>query len=272
MAETDKTRREMAANYLHQFCLKSSGFKLSVLAFKQFKKIPKALKFAGHHFEQINSLLSVPKTLYMESSLSKFRKILQKWYLPLIAGVGFIMVAIGIYSLPGLSISIIMLLFSLTIILFGIRETAFVVHNRRRIKKWRWHLGSSLLMLATGIVLISDPLISVSYINSLVVLLLFGKAIQNFIFHYTYSRRTQSTVGINAVYGVALIFIALFLWSSPQIITAFLVTLSGLPFLIMGILCIALSLTLRKTHQKLEAFKRSFQEKTKDATYEVIEE
>jgi len=208
----------------------------------------------------------------MESSLSKFRKILQKWYLPLIAGIGFIMVAIGIYSMPGLSISIIMLLFSLTIILFGIRETAFFVSNRRLIKNWGWHLGSSLFTLALGIVLISDPLISISYINSLVVLLLFSKAIQNFLFHYTYSKRTQSTVGMNSVYGVALIFIALFLWSSPQIITSFLITLSGLPFLIMGILCIALSLTLRKTHQKLEAFKRSFQDKTKDATYEIIEE
>lgn len=208
----------------------------------------------------------------MESPLSKFRKILQKWYLPLIAGIGFIMVAVGIYSMPDLSISIIMLLFSLTIILFGTRETAFFVSNRKRIKNWGWHLGSSLFTLALGIVLISDPLISISYINTLVVALLLCKAVQNFLFHYTYAKRTQSTAGMSAIYGVALVFIALFLWSSPQIITAFLVTLSGLPFLIMGILCIALSLTLRKTHQKLEAFKRSFQDKTKDTTYEIIEE
>lgn len=208
----------------------------------------------------------------MESSLSKFRKILQKWYLPLIAGIIFILVAIGIYSMPGLSISIIMLLFSLTIILFGIRETAFVLNNRMLIKNWGWHLASSLFTLVLGIVLISDPIISITYINALVVILLFSKAIQNFLFHYTYSKKTQSTIWMNLVYAVALVFIGLFLWSRPQIISTFLVTLSGLPFLIMGILCIALSLTLRKTHQKLEAFKRSFQDKTKDATYEIIEE
>lgn len=208
----------------------------------------------------------------MESSLSKFRKILQKWYLPLIAGILFILVAIGIYSMPGLSISIIMLLFSLTIILFGIRETAFVLNNRMLIKNWGWHLASSLLTLILGIVLITDPIISISYVNALVVVLLFSKAIQNFLFHCTYSKRTQNTIWMNLVYAVALVFIGLFLWSRPQIISTFLVTLSGLPFLIMGILCIALSLTLRKTHQKLEAFKRSFQDKTKDATYEIIEE
>lgn len=208
----------------------------------------------------------------MESSLSKFRKILQKWYLPLIAGIIFILVAIGIYSMPGLSISIIMLLFSLTIILFGIRETAFVLNNRMLIKNWGWHLVSSLFTLVLGIVLISDPIISITYINALVVILLFSKAIQNFLFHHTYSKKTQSTIWMNLVYAVALVFIGLFLWSSPQIISSFLVTLSGLPFLIMGILCIALSLTLRKTHQKLEAFKRSFQDKTKDASYEIIEE
>lgn len=208
----------------------------------------------------------------MESSLSKFRKILQKWYLPLIAGILFILVAIGIYSMPGLSISIIMLLFSLTIILFGIRETAFVLNNRMLLKNWGWHLASSLFTLVLGIVLITDPIISISYVNALVVVLLFSKAIQNFLFHCTYSKKTQSTVWMNLVYAVALVFIGLFLWSRPQIISTFLVTLSGLPFLIMGILCIALSLTLRKTHQKLEAFKRSFQDKTKDATYEIIEE
>lgn len=208
----------------------------------------------------------------MESSLSKFRKILQKWYLPLIAGIIFILVAIGIYSMPGLSISVIMLLFSFTIILFGIRETAFVINNRMLIKNWGWHLASSLLTLIIGIILISNPLITISYINAIIVILLFSKAVQNFLFHYTYSKRTQSTIGMNSVYGVALVFIGLFLWSSPQIITTFLITLSGLPFLIMGILCIALALTLRKTHKKLDAFKRSFQDKTKDTNYEIIED
>lgn len=207
----------------------------------------------------------------MESSLSKFRKILQKWYLPLIAGILFIMVAIGIYCAPGLSISALMLLFSLTIICFGFRETIFVIRNRMLIKNWPWHLVSAILTLIIGIILISDPLISIQYINAFVVISLFFKAMQNFLFHYTYSKRTQSTIGMNWIYSVALICIGIFLWSRPQILSTFLITLSGLPFLIMGIISIVLSLTLRKTNQKLEAFKASFKEKTKDAEFEVIE-
>ncbi len=207
----------------------------------------------------------------MDSALSKFRKILQKWYLPLIAGILFILVAIGIYSAPGLSISILMLLFSLTIISFGIRETAFVISNRMLIKNWGWHLVSSLFTLIIGVVLMTDPIISIRYINTFVVILLFFKAIQNFLFHYTYSKRTQSTICMNWIYSVALICIGLFLWSRPQILSTFLVTLSGLPFLIMGIISIVLSLTLRRTHKKLEAFKASFKEKTKDAEFEIVE-
>lgn len=189
----------------------------------------------------------------------------------MIAGILFIMVAIGIYSLPDLSISILMLLFSLTIICFGLREAAFVVNNRMLIKNWGWHLISSALTLITGSILISDPFLSLRYINSIVVILLFLKAIQNFVFHYTYSKRTQSTIGMNWIYSVALVGIGLFLWLRPQILSNFLVTLSGLPFLIMGILSIALSLSLRRTNKKLEAFKRSFRDRSKDADLEIVE-
>lgn len=138
-------------------------------------------------------------------------------------------------------------------------------------KHWGLHLASAALTLAIGSILISDPFLSLQYINSIIVILLLLKAIQNFVFHYTYSKRTQSTIGMNWIYSVALVGIGLFLWARPQILSAFLVTLSGLPFLIMGILSIALSLSLRRTHKKLEAFKRSFKDKTKDADIEIME-
>lgn len=208
----------------------------------------------------------------MNASISKFRQMLKKWYLPLIVGIVFLLVAFGIYSLPGLSISILMLLFSTTIILFGIRETVFVISNRMLLKNWMWHLSSALLTTIIGMVLISNPLKGVAFINYIVVGLLICKAIRNLIFHYTYRRRTQRTIGMTWIYSVALIFIAGFLLCEPQIISSFIVTLSGLPFLIMGILSIGLSISLRKTNRKLEAFKSSFREKTKDVGYEIIDD
>jgi uncharacterized membrane protein HdeD (DUF308 family) len=207
----------------------------------------------------------------MISSISKFRKMLKKWYLPLIVGIVFLLVALGIYSLPGLSISILMLLFSSTIIIFGIRETVFVVSNRMLLKNWIWHLCSALCTIIIGILLIRNPFLGIAYINFIVVAVLIVKAIRNLVFHYTYRRRTQRTIGMNWIYSVALFFIAIFLWCEPQIISTFIITLSGLPFLIMGMLSITLAISLRKTHKRLEAFKSSFRETTSDADFQIIE-
>lgn len=206
----------------------------------------------------------------MGTAINKFGKLLQKWYLPLIIGIFFIMVAIGIYSTPSISISAIMLLFSLTVLAFGLREVVFVVTNRMLIRAWVWHLLAALLTVAAGVLLLSNPFISLIYINTVVVILLFAKAVHNFLFHYTYSKRNECTIGMNWIYSVALIFIGIFLWYRPQIISAVLVTLSGLPFLLMGLISIGLSLTLRRTYKKLEAFKSSFRKQTEDIDYEDL--
>lgn len=205
----------------------------------------------------------------MKWSACKLNNKLQKWYIPLIIGALLIIVAIAIWSLPQLSISVLMLLFSLMLIGFGLRESLFIYANRRIIKQWGILLSTAILVSIIGLTLLFNPLLSLDYFNTLLVILLLGKAFQNFIFHYKYSRKTENTIGSNWIYTIALIIIAIAIIYHPKIVSSALVTLSGLPFFIIGICYIVLSMILRRSYKKLEAFKATFN--TKDIDYEIID-
>ncbi len=205
----------------------------------------------------------------MKWSACNINKVLQRWYIPLIAGLFNVAVSIAFFSLPQLSISAVMLFFSVTLIGFGLRECLFIYANKGLIKHWGILMVFASFITVSGLVLMFSPLWNIAFLQTLIMFLLIGKAIQNFIFHFRYNRKTESTSGMNWIYNVALIMIALVIFLHPKIMSSILVTISGLPFLILGICFIIFSMILRRSNKKLEAFKASF--KAKDIDYELVD-
>lgn len=207
----------------------------------------------------------------MNLTICKLNNLLQKWYLPLIIGILFLMVAAIIYSVPSLSLTFILTMFSLTIISFGIRETLFFYSNKAFIQSWFFYIIGSFMMILLGFFMLLNPSLTLQTIGSVIAIIFILKSIQNILFLYTFSHRTESSMGQSWIYSLALIFFAIVILFFPKLVSTTLVIISGLLFIIIGVICIIFSMILRKSQQKLKEFKASFRNKTQDAVYEIID-
>ena len=61
------------------------------------------------------------------------------WYLPLITGILFILIAIWVFGTPLASYITLVILFSVTFLLTGIIEIAYALFNRKNIYNWVCH-------------------------------------------------------------------------------------------------------------------------------------
>lgn len=208
----------------------------------------------------------------MEVSISKIRNVFKRWYILFFIGVLSLAVGIAIYSLPSISLPLLLLLCSMFLVVVGIREIIYNCTLPQRFSGWIGHLVFSILLATLGFVLLVYPFITFYYLNTVLVVLLFSKVLQDVVFHFTYSKRTKDKASFNWTYNIILVVIAILLWSQPSILSVLLVTLSGFPFLILGIGSISISLLLRRSYKKLQAFKESFKKNTVDIEYEVVEQ
>lgn len=207
----------------------------------------------------------------MNLTICRLNNLLQRWYLPLIVGILFLLVAIIIYSSSNLSIIFILTMLSFAIISFGIRELLFFYSNKAFIKTWYYYAIGALLIITIGFLMLMNPGLTLQTIGSAIAILLILKSFQNILFLYTFSHRTESSMGQGWIYSIALILTAILIWFYPKMVSTTLIIISGLPFIIIGITCIIFSIILRKSHKKLKEFKASFRNNTQDANYQIID-
>ncbi len=208
----------------------------------------------------------------MEVSISKIRTVFKRWYILFLVGVLSLAVGIAIYSLPAISLPFLLLMCSMFLVVVGIREIIYISTLPQSFSGRLGHLIFPILLTVLGFALLAHPFITYFYMNAMLVVLLFSKVFQNIVFHFTYSKRINDKASFNWTYNLILVVIAVLFWSQPSILSVLLITLSGFPFLILGIGSISISLFLRRSYKKLQAFKESFKKNTVDIEYEVVEQ
>ena len=99
----------------------------------------------------------------MENSLfKKVKKAIDYWYIPLLVGILFVGIGIWSFITPLAAYLTLAFLFSISFLGSGIFEIIFAISNRKKIDNWGWTLASGILGLVVGILLISNPLISIT--------------------------------------------------------------------------------------------------------------
>jgi len=204
--------------------------------------------------------------------MNTIRKLLTNWYLPLVMGILSILFALIIFSNPALSISFLMFGFGIAVLFFGIRECRKILKNRKRTNYFLIQISTSVFVVIGGIILIFNPLLSFAYLNTFIAILLMIKAISNILLQSKSDRIGKQAGSFQWPYSILLILVSLFIWNRPQLLSGLMVTLSGIPFLILGFVCIAISFALRNTNHKLQSFKQFFKDRTKDAEFEIVED
>lgn len=89
-------------------------------------------------------------------------KAVKNWWLLLVVGLVFITAGLWVLGTPLSSYLTLSTLFSVSFIVTGFSDIAFSLSNRRLIKGWGWNLVYGITNMSIGILLISNPLISIT--------------------------------------------------------------------------------------------------------------
>lgn len=175
------------------------------------------------------------------------QKALSYWYLLTIIGVLFILLGIYVFSTPLASYLVLATLFSLSFLASGLSELTFAYGNRKQLDHWGWFLASGLVSTMVGVLLLTNPALSMVTLPLYVGFGVLFKSIVGISFALSlkdHGDEYQSLLWLG-IGGVILSFILI--WN-PGIIGMTLVTITALIFVLLGVVAVLFSLKLKKLH------------------------
>ncbi len=175
------------------------------------------------------------------------QKALSYWYLLTIIGVLFILLGIYVFSTPLASYLVLATLFSLSFLASGLSELTFAYGNRKQLDHWGWFLASGMVSTMVGVLLLTNPALSMVTLPLYVGFGVLFKSIVGISFALSlkdHGDEYQSLLWLG-IGGVILSFILI--WN-PGIIGMTLVTITALIFILLGVVAVLFSLKLKKLH------------------------
>lgn len=173
-------------------------------------------------------------------------KTLSYWYLPLLNGIGFIVLAYLTFKAPYDSYKILSFLFSLSFILTGVSDMIISYYNRQLFRNWAWSFVFATISIAFGIFLIRNPFVSALALPYYVGTTLLIKSFMAIAFAIDLSDIPYSKWGYLMVLGVVCAILSLLLLSNPFLGGLTVLFWGGITLLSVGILNIYLSISLNK--------------------------
>ena|SRR5690554_5133824 len=188
------------------------------------------------------------KNLNLKTSIGSVKY----WYLPLITGIIFILVGIWVFRTPLGSYITLALLFSLTFLVAGLIEIIYAVANRKEIDSWGWSLAGGLVDLFIGILLVSQPQVSIAFLPIYIGFgILFRSAVA---IGWALELKRQKIMDWGNLLGIGIlgsIFAFIILWN-PLFAGMTLVIYTGIAFLLVGLFQVYHALRLRKIKKALQ--------------------
>lgn len=192
--------------------------------------------------------------------LKTIKKSLSHWYLITIIGVIFVLLGIWVFRTPLASYLVLATFFSLSFLLSGVAEISFALGNKDKIDSWGWFLASGIFSALIGVLLLSNPALSMATLPLYVGFGILFRAIAGVSFALglkDHGDEYQSMLWMS-IAGIVLSF--LLIWN-PAVIGMTLVSLTALTFILIGAGVIWFSLKLRKLHQLPGKLKGRFEQK-----------
>lgn len=185
--------------------------------------------------------------------LSSLRNTVKNWYLPLIVGVLFIVTSVVVFSTPLASLLTLAIFMSMAFIISGIFEVVFAISNHKSMDNWGWSLMFGILTLIVGIMLLTNPPLSVLILSLYVGFILLSRSIGSISFALDIKRYGMgSWVGL-LIFGVLGVIASVILLLNPIYAGISAVYLIGFSFLFGGVFSIYFSIQLRRIHKRTKS-------------------
>ena len=180
------------------------------------------------------------------STFKTIKNDIKHWYLLLIVGLLYIGVGIWVFVTPLSSYLALSILFSVSFLASGISDIVFSISNRKEIDSWGWKLAFGILSTIVGLILLSQPLISITALPLYVGFMGLFYSIMAISFSIEFkSYGIKSWGGLLFIGILGIIFSSILLWD-PLFGGLTLVYWTGLAFITVGIYHIIFSIQLNK--------------------------
>jgi uncharacterized membrane protein HdeD (DUF308 family) len=180
------------------------------------------------------------------SPLKSAREAIRHWYIPLIFGILLLIVGIDVLATPVAAYLTLSWLFSLSFLVTGILQVAFSIANRDRIHSWGWLLAGGILYILIGLLLLSQPQISIVTLPFIVGFYILFQSVNALGWAYDLKHMGVARWGNVALLGVlGIIFSFILLWN-PVFAGLSLAIWTGFAFVFAGVAAILLSFQLKR--------------------------
>lgn len=195
------------------------------------------------------------------------RDTVKHWYIPLIAGIIFIITGIYTVSQPLDSYLALSVIFSISFLFAGAMEIYFAIANRQQVDNWGWNLAMGILDFIVGIILLSNPALSMATLPLFVGFIILFRSISAISYGIDLRHYAIKSWGWVVFYGIIGVILALAMIFNPVFGGINIVVWTAISFIITGLYSIQLSLALRRIKklphelkEKYETLKREVQQ------------
>ncbi|MBV4357894.1 HdeD family acid-resistance protein [Pinibacter aurantiacus] len=176
------------------------------------------------------------------------RESVKYWWLSLVLGVFYILLALWVFSTPLASYLALSVIFSLFMLVSGLMEIIFAVSNRKHLDGWGWFLTAGILDFAFGFLLMSYPGLSMAILPLFVAFWLMFKGISAIATSLDLKSYGVKQWGWILLLGIVVVLFSFLIIARPVIGGLSIVYTTGVCLLFAGIFRIALSLKLKSLH------------------------
>lgn len=182
--------------------------------------------------------------------LNSLRNKVKNWYLPLIVGILFIITSIVVFSTPIASLLTLAIFMSIAFIISGFFEVIFAISNHKTMENWGWSLVFGILTFVVGIMLFTNPMLSILTLSLYVGFILLTRSIGSISFAIDIKRYGVGSWKGLLVFGILGVIASIILLLKPIYAGISAVYLIGFSFLFGGIFSVFFSLQLRRIYKR----------------------
>ncbi|GKG75347.1 HdeD family acid-resistance protein [Parabacteroides sp. AM58-2XD] len=174
----------------------------------------------------------------------------KNWWVSLLLGLLYILIAICLMFTPMASYVALSLLFSVAMFVSGTLEILFAVSNRKHISSWGWYLAGGIIDLILGIYLMASPGLSMTVLPFILAFWLMFRGFSSTGYAMDLKRFGTGNWGWYMAFGILAIICSIAIIWQPGLGVFTLVYMIAYALLIIGIFRVMLSFELRSLHKR----------------------
>ena len=171
------------------------------------------------------------------------------WWVSLLLGLLYILIAIGLMFTPLTSYIALSVLFSIAMFASGILETIFAISNRKNIYSWGWYLAGGIIDLLLGLYLMANIGLSMMILPFIIAFWLMFRGFTATGYAMDLKRYGTHNWGWYMAFGILAILCSIGIIWQPGIGAISIIYLIAYTLLIIGIFRIMFSLELKRLHK-----------------------